>query len=252
MSSLIDIHTHLLPAVDDGADSMSEACEMLKIANSSGTKSIVMTPHHLAEAGRCVGYPKQLLAEKFKQFKEFAAKEFPKISLYLGAENHVSKRTGYRFSKDELIPINGTRYLLCEFDFVELTEDAYNTARRLTDMGFVPIIAHPERYEFAKHHPLSLNMFIQAGVLLQINASSITSRADRVAHDVAMFLLENRMASFVASDSHSVDYRPPDLSEAYSIVSSTFSVSYANELFINNPNAVINGENITSMNGDAS
>ncbi len=237
---MIDIHTHILPTVDDGADSADEALEMVDIAAVNGTKGIVLTPHHLTEDSRSLKFSKDRLFSEFQKFKGLVCDEFPDISLYFGAENHIGQNVPPR---DMLISINGTEYVLVEFDFNCSFSDALQIVNTLKGYGFKPIIAHPERYEFIKLSPFCAADLVNEGALLQLNVTSLYQGYDGV-FETAMFLLSEGLYSFAASDCHSVYYRIPDMSEGYAFISSQFSDEIAENLFIKNPALMLAGKNI--------
>lgn len=244
MKPLIDIHTHILPGVDDGADSYAEAVAMLGTARSNGTKGIVLTPHFHPCRPESLGTAR-LISDRFAEFTEKMAELFPEIKIIGGAENHVGAGQFYEQSaKGALIPIGQTPYALIEFDFEGDEKSARESMDAVCDGGYRPIIAHPERYKFIKEDPTRIEYFIANGALLQINSASIAGRLGAAAKKCAEFFLENEEASFVASDCHDNVFRTPDLSDCYSFVASEYSVNYADVLFIKNPKAVINGEKL--------
>ena len=238
----VDIHTHILPFVDDGADDLGEALEMLEIAEKNGTSHIVLTPHHLTDDDRSKGLSKSQLEEKFIEFKKAALGNGCGISLYFGAEVHVTKDVSASIENSEFITINNTKYVLLEFDFSEEPERAFEITGKVMDAGYLPIIAHPERYKFVEANPGSIVPFVQKGAILQINASSILGENGPVSQETALTLINSELASIIASDSHSAFYRSPDLSEAYAFISSIFSKKASELLFFENPRLVLEGE----------
>ncbi len=238
----VDLHTHILPSVDDGADSIQEALEMLDMAYNNGTTHIVLTPHYLTGDSRSTGKSKSKLISSFEKFKDTAAEEYPKLNLYFGAELFSVNNIDEVISDDQVIPINGGKYVLLEFGFRDTLPRALSVAEKLLSAGYIPLIAHPERYSFIQNNPRDIIPFLEKGALLQVNVSSIAGMSGRLAQDVALSFLENGLATAVASDAHDVAHRAPDLSEAYSFVFSEFSRRYAEELFFENPLAIINGK----------
>lgn len=242
MIHTVDIHTHILPLVDDGADDLGEALEMLEIAEKNGTSYIVLTPHHLTDDGRSKGLSKLELEDRFTEFKKFASENGCGIALYFGAEIHVTKNVDFNIEKSEIITINDTNYVLIEFDFSEEPDRALEVTGKIIDAGFLPIIAHPERYKFVKTNPGLIVPFVQRGAILQINASSILGENGPASQETALTLINSELASIIASDSHSSFYRSPDLSEAYAFVSSIFSKKASELLFFENPRLVLEGQ----------
>lgn len=241
MDDITDIHTHILPGVDDGASSTEEALSMLKIAKANGTGGIALTPHFHPCRPESMSNAKKL-AESFKMFLPRAGREFPGLKIVTGAENHVGAGYFDECSADgALIPIGKTDYALIEFDFEGSESDARRSFDAVCAAGYRPIIAHPERYAFIKEDPTRIEYFIASGALLQLNIGSIMGSLGEKTRRCAFFFLSNEEASFVASDCHSDTYRTPDLSDCYSFVAAEYSVWYADVLFEKNPDAVING-----------
>ncbi len=244
MEVIVDIHTHILPGVDDGAENFDEAIEMLRIAQSNGTTDIVLTPHYLARDMRGAKLRKKDMLSRFEIFKESAQSYCPKLNLYLGAETYAVNNLYEAIEDDQIITINNTKYVLLEFGFSDHIRRAYNATVSLMERGYIPIIAHPERYDFVKDDPMSIIEFIDIGALLQINCGSLAGEYGGASREVAMMYLDEGFAAAVASDGHSVFQRTPDLSEAYAFVSSVFSAAYADDLFYRNPLSIIKGRRI--------
>lgn len=240
----VDLHTHILPGVDDGAENLAEALEMLNIAVSNGTTHLVLTPHYLTRDMRSYGLKKEELFSRFETFREAAAVKYPKLNLYLGAEMFGVSNIEDVIEDGSMIPINGTKYVLTEFGFNDYLLRTLEVTEALTASGYIPIIAHPERYSFIQSNPRDIIKFFEKGAIIQINATSLTNHRGSLMQDVALSFLENDLAAIISSDCHSTFQRIPDLSEAYAFVSSNFSSAYAEDLFYNNPLAVINGKRL--------
>ena len=243
----VDIHAHVLPLVDDGADDFGEALEMLEIAEKNGTSHIVLTPHYLTDDGRSKGLSKSQLEEKFEEFKQLALQNGLRIKIYSGAEIFASGKIDSALTNDQIITINNTNYVLIEFDFNEEPDRALEITQKFKKAGFTPIIAHPERYRFVKTDPSLIVPFVQKGAILQLNSSSILGENGPASEETALALIHSGLASIVASDSHSAFYRSPDLSEAYTLVSSLFSKEFSELLFFENPRLILEGKPIKTI-----
>lgn len=242
---MVDIHAHVLPAIDDGAEDLNEAVQMLRVAVNNGTTDLVLTPHFLADSLRCEqGIEIDEIKKRFSAFCEEAKEYVPEINLYLGAEVFAVNNIEDYIDEKKLLTINDSKYILLEFDFDDRPQRALEITQVLMEAGYRVVIAHPERYSFVQYNPRLIVPFLNEGALLQVNASSLLGRSGAVAQDVAFSFIENRMAVAVASDAHSAYYRSPDLSEAYSVVSSNFSLEYSDLLFTQNPLNIIKGKRI--------
>lgn len=240
----VDIHTHILPGVDDGAENFKEALEMLRIAKSNGTTDLVLTPHYLVRDNRSDRLSKKDIITRFNTFKEAAEAQCPGISLYLGAETFAVSNIEDVLDDDGLITVNNTKYVLLEFGFNDFLPRTLKITEALSQNGYIPIIAHPERYSFIQHNPRDIIKYLEQGAILQVNTCSLAGYNGSLAQDVALSFLENGLVSIVASDAHSTYQRVPDLSETYSFVSANFSSDYAEDLFYENPITVIKGKRL--------
>lgn len=240
----VDLHTHILPGVDDGAENINEALEMLDIAVSNGTTHLVLTPHYLTNDTRSQGVKKEELCSRFELFRDAIAVRYPKLSLCFGAEMFAVSNIENVIADGGIIPINGTKYVLTEFKFNDHTARVLEITDALLGNGYIPVIAHPERYLFLQSDPSCAVKFIERGAVFQINSTSMANYSSSHTRELAFYLLANEFATVIASDCHSTYQRKPDLSEAYAFVSSSFSSAYAEDLFFNNPLSIINGKRI--------
>ncbi len=236
---MLDLHTHILPAVDDGAGSVEEALEMLALAEASGDDGLVLTPHYLNRDSRSAHCEKEELTARFEQFKKIAAEHFPKLMLFFGAETFATDGMHRMIEYDRIITLNNSKYVLLEFGFEDNIMRALDVVSDLTEGGFVPIIAHPERYTFLQENNSGIDDLLKSGALLQVNATSLGRRVQTKVRDLAVKLLREQRVSVIASDSHDVLYRTPDLSKVYDAVSIGCSRRYAEKLFRENPAAIL-------------
>lgn len=235
---MVDIHSHILPFVDDGSDSLEQSFEMLRMAEDASTKAIVLTPH-----SNLYEYDKNLLYELefvFNAFKQKVEKQKIPVEIYLGGEIFAGKNI-IEYAEKKLLPtINYSRFMLVEFDFYSSPSYIKDIIKKLSSMGYVPVVAHPERYECVKKSP-SLSMdFMNCGGLLQVNKGSVTGDFGSVSMETAFELINHKTVQFVASDAHSIEVRNTDMELAYGIVADEFDKKTAERLFDTNPQTVIN------------
>jgi len=167
--------------VDDGADSFEDALKMISFAAANGTTAIVCTPHYLTPDMRNKGLSKSALVSRFEDFKEKAYEKYPEIELLFGAEVFAATNILDVISENKLITLNGTSSVLLEFPFDDSEDRALGIVKEIISGGYSVIIAHPERYDFVCRNPRAVVPFLQAGALLQINATSLIGKAGFVA-----------------------------------------------------------------------
>ena len=149
---MIDIHTHILPDVDDGARSIGESLRMLKMAEENGTTDIILTPH-CNIPGMFNNYKSDALLEHFNMLKDMAIDEGISVNLYNGMEVFLTEESPLHYQTEQYISLNNSRYLLVEFDFDADPDFALDMLRHLISIDCTPIVAHTERYYFVMDNP---------------------------------------------------------------------------------------------------
>ncbi|MBR4960024.1 MAG: capsular biosynthesis protein [Clostridia bacterium] len=242
-----DIHCHILPGLDDGAFSADETFRMAEIAVSHHTGVIVCTPHCLPNHL----YNKEDILSVFRMVSAGIAERKLRLKLALGQEIFLDQQfrsTVSALEKGEHFTLNQTPYTLVEFDPYEDTRVVFPALDALRAAGFTPIVAHPERYEFVWEDYGVLYQLKEYGAFLQINKGSIKGAFGYDVQRIADFMLEERLADFVASDAHSPYRRTPPMQDVHEYVSLHYSHAYADYLFSANPLAVLRNQTVHSYN----
>ncbi len=208
---MIDIHCHILNGIDDGARDLETSIRMCRVAEMNGIKHIVATPHTntVDNIERFLETRDERLHTLRKNLKE---REID-VNIYSGAEVFVDD--DIFFANDlKRLTLNGSRYLLIEFAFRNLKiRRIYDYLNEVINMGLVPIIAHPERYEFFQFDYDAVNSLAKNGVIFQINAASLASLDGPQEFELAYSMAYNGIASFIGTDAHSLTHRSNNLSE---------------------------------------
>lgn len=206
---MIDLHCHILPEMDDGSQSLEMSLQMCQIARQNGIKHIVCTPH-IETAGDISGFLRAR-DEKLAELQDIINRRDMGISLYPGAEVYVDDDI-YFSSGLKRLAINGSRYILVEFSFRNVSMKRFiGYLNAILDMGLIPIVAHPERYEYFQFDYDAVNNLIRNGVLFQINAASLASLDGPQEFELAYALAYTGAASFIGTDAHSSRFRMNDL-----------------------------------------
>ena len=166
---MYDIHTHILPNTDDGASSAADALQMLRGAAMGGTKGIVCTPH-CCIPNHPDNFYDPLLQKRFDRLRELCTEASLPLQLYLGQEIFLTGPVPALLADGKLITVNRSRYLLCEFAPGEHADLAVRKLQRLTADGYIPVVAHPERYLFLAEDIRTEDRMKAAGALLQPDA----------------------------------------------------------------------------------
>jgi protein-tyrosine phosphatase len=228
---MIDIHTHILPNVDDGSDSFEKSLEMLKQAKDQGVTHIVLTPHTILNSSYYL--EKNVLQEKFDEFVKQI--EDIGIKVFLGSEIYYTDKSYHKLINNELTTFNNSKYVIVEFPMHEETdidEAMYNVRVK----GFRPILAHPERYKFLKVDDVRS---IKQNALIQVNSTSILGQHGKKIKKFAFDLIKNDLVDFISSDCHNTTDRNVNLLDAYNIISKKFGKDYADKIFKKNQEKLI-------------
>ena len=237
--NLIDIHAHVLPAIDDGPNSWEETMDMIHQAREDGIAEVTITHHILSN----IAYQRESeIIEKFNELKERIASEKLNIKLHLGSE--IYAQPDMELFHTIATYNNNKKYFLVEFPMQGIPRFVSDRFFKLVLDGMIPIIAHPERNLGIIRHPERAFEFVQQGALLQMNAGSILGRHGPQVRDTAMILLNSNLIHFCASDGHNTTSRPLKLRSAYSAVAEGWGKDCARLLFKDNPRKALHGEEI--------
>ena len=200
VNNMRDIHSHIMYGIDDGASTKEESLSILKKAYDEGITDIVLTPHYINKSKYdCNNKKKQKILNELK--KELK-KDNIGINLYLGNEVMIDRDIITLIKKDEVATINKSKYILVEFPMNSEEKDSINIMFELIRKGYLPILAHPERYSYVRKHPEKIDKYIEMGVLLQGNYLSLFGKYGKEAKKFLKKLLKQRKITILASDIH--------------------------------------------------
>lgn len=232
---MIDLHSHLLPGIDDGAPDLATALELARIALSDGITHMVCTPHiHPGRYDNTIETIQQALAELQQGLLE------QQLDLVISAAAEV--RFGMELMvavKQNSIPFlgewQGQPVLLLEFPHGEIPFGAERLTAWLLQQGIQPLIAHPERNKGLLRAPGKIKPFIEQGCLLQVTAGAVAGRFGEPAQRLAHSLLKEGLVTILASDAHNIEHRPPILSEGRDAAAQIIGIAAAQRLVLDNP-----------------
>lgn len=216
---MIDIHSHILPCVDDGSDSLETSRKLLLQCVEQGIDRVICTPHQNKITRRA-----EVLRREFDKLSS-AVSDIP-VKLYLGAEIAYYSGMAGDIAKGELLTLGGSKYVLVEFSTSVSGEELCDAVYEITIADYVPIIAHIERYvNLTKQDYSSVK---QTGALIQVNASSFKNKQTL---KKVKYLLKKGLVDFVASDCHNIKYRGVDFTAAKEYVAKKYPEQF-DRLFI--------------------
>ncbi len=230
----VDIHSHIIYGVDDGAQSLEEAVELIRLDHEEGADFIFATPHYGIENGYAPDAWE--VREKFERLKTMAEKEVPGVTLFLGTEWYCAEDIMFRMQRMEAWPMNERRLYLVEFmEYGVYSESAQVITERLSELKrfrFPAILAHPERYKAVQQDwSLVRRLRDDYDVLMQVNAYDLYLNQDSRIRDVAQWMAEEELITFIGSDMHGLPpKRVPRMREGIEWLYAHTDSEYANDV----------------------
>ena len=227
---MFDIHTHVLPLVDDGSGSVETSLNMLRFMVEDGVTDVVLTPHYRGKYNKTA----RELTSLFNQFKKQVLDAGINVNLYVGQEVFRTEDLIDLVESKEVLTLNDTNYVLVEFPYherIDVEEIVYD----IVASGYTPVIAHIERYGYLSiDDVVAIKSF---GALIQVNATAVLGDAPKYANKMVKKLLKAGLVDFVASDAH--ENRQPNLKDAHTLVKKKYGENYANALFTENAKKIL-------------
>lgn len=238
---MIDIHSHILPGLDDGSKSLEESIAMARMAAAAGTTDIVATPH----ANQEYRFDPLVVQNKISEVQA-AVGDSPQI--HYGCDFHLTmENIEDALRAPEKYSIDHHGYLLVEFSDFHIPKTTDEIFARMMRVGLLPIVTHPERNQLLQKRLPELEAWAAQGVLMQVTALSFLGRFGRTAKRFAEELMEHGLVHFVASDAHDTKWRTTDMREPRRHVEKQYGLEAADRIFEENPRAVLAGVAISPL-----
>lgn len=234
---MIDIHSHLIPNVDDGSKSPEETFELIKEAEKAGITDIVLTPHYIANSYEQDPRTLILIKDKLKQILD---KENINVNLHIGMEVYIVDNLIELIKQGRLLTLAGSKYLLMELPLNTNVQYLDMVIFKLIENNIVPIIAHPERYKFVQEKPDNVKKLIDSGCLIQSNIGSILGIYGKHAKKTIIYLLKNSLVHFLATDAHRENTIYPMLKKAIKKIERIIGKEKIEELTKTNAQKILN------------
>jgi len=241
-NDMVDIHSHILPGIDDGAWNVDYALRMARVAVADGTTHMIATPHHYYD----YRLPQTELFERVTALQtELSVADIP-LTILPGYEVRLYEGTIEDWQNQCAGPLAQSRYVLAEPPFNRYDDLINRLLFTLFDWGYVPILAHPERIMPLQKDLSLLEPFLQRGGLIQLTADSLTTSPTSTDRITAETMLREGMVDFLASDAHDLSYRVPGLTAGYKVAAKIIGLEKATALVTTSPMAVIQDHDIVS------
>ena len=225
---MIDIHSHILFGVDDGAQTVEDSIAMARQAVEQGITAVFATPHH--RNGKYTNEKNSILP-KVEELNAALVQEGISLEVLPGQECRIFGELVEDYQKGEILTLNdGGKYVLIEFSSSHVPMYASQLLYNIQFEGIIPIIVHPERNSHFIERPESLSEFVEKGALVQLTAASVTGAFGKKIQKFSTQLLEANLVHFVASDAHNTTSRNNRMKEAFEVIAKNFDSSYVDYL----------------------
>lgn len=236
-----DIHNHMLPEVDDGAADWNETQKMLQLAYEEGVRNIILTPHYHR---KYYHVSNEIIKTKFEKFKELTHSIDGSMKVYLGNELYYHHDATVDLKNEKVYTMAESSYILVEFSPTKDSNYISNALNTLQMEGYLPILAHAERYRCYIKDWKQIIDLVERGVYIQLNASSIIGKSGFTSKRFTKRLLEQDLVHFVATDTHDIHKRPPLLRKCVQYIEKRYGQDRVDLLFCNNPQCIIENKSI--------
>lgn len=242
---MIDIHCHILHGIDDGPATIEDSIILCRKLYENGIKGIIATPHFIS--GDQFNVEPLEIREKLTILNNELEKNDIKLDIYPGMEVFAAHDTVENLRTGRILTLNDTKYVLIEFSLNVLPKYAMDLLFSIQLEGYIPIIAHPERYceEFNKSG--LLEELVERGILVQVNTGSIMGKHGRRIEKAAVRLLRSGLVHIISSDSHGGRRILKDLPLIEKKVSGLCGAVNCRRLLYDNPQKVVNGIAVENM-----
>ena len=233
---MVDIHSHILPEVDDGPKTWDACVALCRAAAADGITHMVATPH----ANDRYAYDREYSEDLVRQLQELVGDA---LKIGLGCDFHLSyDNLQDAFAHPARYTIEGTRYLLVEFSNYGIPQQIMDSVLRLGDCGVTAIVTHPERNPILRENLLRVAEWAEQGCVIQMTGSALTGAWGERTRRAAEWLLEHQAVHVLATDAHDLEKRPPVLSAARDAAAALCGAEVAEALTEANPRAIVTNQ----------
>jgi protein-tyrosine phosphatase len=241
MQGYFDIHCHILPGVDDGPKTIEETLRMLYIAYEEGIRIITATPHYITNNQ---SMSSERIQEIFYQINQAIADSGLKLNIILGSELLFSMDTIEALNRGDALTIDGTRYILVEFPPAATFRDIWNGLNHCIFGGYIPILAHAERYQCLVKDAELVEELINLGAYIQLNLSCLSGKLLDPKVSFCHKLLKKDWVHFLGTDAHGAYDRVPRVKDAVEYLKKKFGESKVRQLLWENPMVMLENKHL--------
>ncbi|MBJ6745095.1 tyrosine protein phosphatase [Streptococcus sp. 121] len=241
---MIDIHSHIIFDVDDGAQTLEDTRALLEESYRQGVRTVIATSHRRRAL---FDTPEDKFETNFQQIKALESEIGPGFTILYGAEIYFNSDALKKLEERTIPTLGGTGYALIEFSMDTPYRDIHKALSAILQLGITPVVAHIERYHALDMDADKVKELINMGCYMQINSSSVLppklfGDKYKFMKKRARFFLDQDLVHFVASDMHNLDRRPPYMDQAYKLIRKNYGLERAHRLFITNQELLLEDE----------
>lgn len=241
MKGYFDVHCHILPGIDDGAADMQETLRMLEIAYAQGIRYMITTPHFHPKRGEA---DVAVIVSVWEQVQELVRAHFPDMRLYKGNEVYYRENATELLKEGRLHTMAGSDYVLVEFSTTVSGEQVKRAAGQIQMAGYLPVIAHIERYGELTGNYALIDELAEAGVYFQVNVGSVMGEMGGAVRRFIKKLIKKDRVHFIGTDAHDAKYRLPEMKKCAEYLSRKFDEDTAEMLLYYNPMMMVKNKMI--------
>lgn len=232
----IDVHSHVLPGVDDGSKDMDMSMAMVDMAYEQGVRTMIATPHYYPGHMR---YPRERLDEIYQKTISLIKEKYSDFNLYLGNEIYYKDEILEKLKNKRVCTMADSSYILLEFSPSAEYTYLRNAVYKCLDAGYYPILAHIERYGCLWKNDKQVRELIKMGAYMQINAENFEGGFFSAEKRVCLKMIQSGLVHFLGSDCHNLGSRKPNLKQAYDYLRDKLPQELYQELAVTNPKKLL-------------
>lgn len=235
----VDMHSHIIPNVDDGANSLDESMKMIKIAYEDGIRTMLATPHYHPIRGK---ESAEMILKNYYDLRQKVDDEYSDMNLFLGREVYYTTETAENLQNNRLLCLNDTHYVLVEYSSSVNSDYIIRSVNDIVNHGYVPIIAHIERYSCTQRNLSFIPEIKDMGAIIQVNVDSIMGESGIEMKKTCKKLLQNFFVDVIGTDAHNSGSRSPKIKKCAIYLSKKYNENYVYDLLNGNANKILQGK----------
>ncbi|MCX5871354.1 MAG: hypothetical protein NTY00_12170 [Deltaproteobacteria bacterium] len=233
LSDFIDIHTHILPGIDDGPQNLEESAALARCYTDMGITQVIATSHYIP--GTAWAASSQLILEKIAELQGYLQRNSIPLAIFPGMEIAYHKKLQEHLETQTFLPLGTSFHYLLEPSFTDSAEALFHCLDQLLEQGRKIILAHPERIPGLREMRNPIDQLVRQGLKIQINTGSLLGKFGAESKHVGLQFIESNCVHYLASDAHGVNSRRPPTGEEWSQLGIILGIDVLEQLCCINP-----------------